>query len=112
MGKALKSCGILRLILRIICYNNNIIRVGVVIMPNIKPVSDLRNYAEVLRDISVGEPVFLTRNGRGRYVLIDIEDYEKTNATIKLLTELLKGEKSGKDSGWKSIEEVEKSLGV
>ena len=81
-------------------------------MPNIKPVSDLRNYAEVLRDISVGEPVFLTRNGRGRYVLIDIEDYEKTNATIKLLTELLKGEKSGKDNGWMSIEEVEKSLGV
>jgi len=81
-------------------------------MPNIKPVSDLRNYAEVLRDISVGEPVFLTKNGRGRYVIIDIEDYEKTNATIKLLTELSKGEKSGKDSGWMSIEEVEKSLGV
>jgi antitoxin Phd len=58
------------------------------VMPNIKPVSDLRNYAEVLRDISVGEPVFLTKNGRGRYVIIDIEDYEKTNATIKLLKEL------------------------
>ena len=81
-------------------------------MPNIKPVSDLRNYAEVLRDISVGEPVFLTKNGRGRYVIIDIEDYEKTNATIKLLTELSKGEKSGKDNGWMSTEEVEKSLGV
>lgn len=81
-------------------------------MPNIKPVSDLRNYAEVLRDISVGEPVFLTRNGRGRYVIIDIEDYEKTNATIRLLTELSKGEKSGKDNGWMSIEELEKSLGI
>ena len=31
-------------------------------MPNIKPVSDLRNYTEVLRDIAVGEPVFLTKN--------------------------------------------------
>jgi prevent-host-death family protein len=82
------------------------------VMPNIKPVSDLRNYAEVLRDISVGEPVFLTKNGRGRYVIIDIEDYEKTNAIIKLLKELSKGEKSGKDNGWMSIEEVEKSLGV
>lgn len=30
-------------------------------MPNIKPVSDLRNYTEVLRGISVGEPVFLTK---------------------------------------------------
>ena len=34
-------------------------------MPNIKPISDLRNYTEVLRDIAVGEPVFLTKNGRG-----------------------------------------------
>ncbi len=29
-------------------------------MPRIKPVSDLRNYNEVLRDVSVGEPVFLS----------------------------------------------------
>ena len=46
-------------------------------MPNIKPVSDLRNYTEVLRDISVGEPVFLTKNGRGKYAIVDIEEYEK-----------------------------------
>ena len=38
------------------------------IMPNIKPVSDLRNYGEVLRDVAVGQPVFLTKNGHGRYV--------------------------------------------
>ena len=54
-------------------------------MPNIKPVSDLRNYNEVLKDVAVGEPVFLTKNGRGRYVLIDIADYEKTQAVIKLM---------------------------
>ena len=47
-------------------------------MPNIKPVSDLRNYTEVLRDIAVGEPVFLTKNGRGRYAIVDIEEYEKS----------------------------------
>ncbi len=39
-------------------------------MPNIKPISDLRNYNAILRDIAVGEPVFLTKNGRGRYVLV------------------------------------------
>lgn len=81
-------------------------------MPNIKPVSDLRNYNEVLRDISVGEPVFLTKNGRGRYVLIDMEDYEKTHATIKLLSELAKGEKSGIEKGWISLDDLEKALGV
>ena len=33
-------------------------------MPNILPVSDLRNYNEVLKNCQVGEPVFLTQNGR------------------------------------------------
>lgn len=75
-------------------------------MPNIKPVSDLRNYNEVLRDVSVGEPVFLTKNGRGRYALVDIADYEKTQATIKLLSELNKGRKSGEERGWLSHEDV------
>ena len=46
-------------------------------MPNIKPVSDLRNYNEILRDIAVGEPVFLTKNGRGKYAIVDMEEYEK-----------------------------------
>lgn len=62
-------------------------------MPNIKPVSDLRNYTEVLRDIAVGEPVFLTKNGRGRYVIVDMEEYENQRAALKLLSALAKAEK-------------------
>ena len=31
---------------------------GGMIMPNIKPVSDLRNYGKVLRDFAIGQPVF------------------------------------------------------
>ena len=46
-------------------------------MPNIKPVSDLRNYNEVLQDVAEGSPVFLTKNGRGRYAIVDMRDYEK-----------------------------------
>ena len=49
-------------------------------MPNILPVSDLRNYNEVLKNCQVGEPVFLTKNGRGRFVVMDIEDYERDKA--------------------------------
>lgn len=75
-------------------------------MPNIKPISDLRNYNEVLRDVAAGEPVFLTKNGRGRYALVDINDYEKAQATIKLLGELNKGRKSGEEKGWLSHEDV------
>ena len=81
-------------------------------MPNIKPVSDLRNYTEVLRDISVGEPVFLTKNGRGRYAIVDMEEYEKTKAIIKLMGELSTGEQAGKEKGWTDFAEVEKMLGV
>ena len=81
-------------------------------MPNIKPVSDLRNYNEVLKTVAVGEPVFLTKNGRGRYAIVDITDYEKTQATLKLLSQLTAGEKDGRERGWISIDELEKSLGV
>lgn len=77
-------------------------------MPNIKPVSDLRNYNEVLKDVALGEPVFLTKNGRGRYALIDIEDYEKAQASIKLMNELDKGRKSGEEGGWILHEDVRK----
>lgn len=81
-------------------------------MPNIKPVSDLRNYSEVLRDISVGEPVFLTKNGRGRYAIVDIEEFEKTQATLKLLSELAKGDASAKEKGYIDISDVEALLGA
>ena len=81
-------------------------------MPNIKPVSDLRNYNEVLRDIAVGEPVFLTKNGRGRYAIVDIAEYERTQAVIKLMGELTKGENTAKANGWTDISAVEKMLGV
>ena len=61
-------------------------------MPNILPVSDLRNYNEVLKNCQVGEPVFLTKNGRGRFVVMDIEDYERDKAEKKLLEKLQEAE--------------------
>lgn len=79
-------------------------------MPNIKPVSDLRNYTEVLRDIAVGEPVFLTKNGRGRYVIVDMEDYENQRAALKLLSELADAEKTAEEKGWLSEEEADAAI--
>ena len=81
-------------------------------MPNIKPISDLRNYRVVLRDVSEGAPVFLTKNGRGRYAIVDIQDYEKTQATLRLMNELAKGRRSGETEGWLTLEEVEAHLGI
>ncbi|HPJ21608.1 MAG TPA: type II toxin-antitoxin system prevent-host-death family antitoxin [Clostridia bacterium] len=82
-------------------------------MPNIKPVSDLRNYNEVLKDISFGDPVFLTKNGRGKFAILDIEEYEKTKATVKLLSKLLDAEKAVSDEGeWLTSEQARDILGV
>lgn len=75
-------------------------------MPNIKPISDLRNYSEVLHEVAVGEPVFLTKNGRGRYAILDIQDYECTQATLRLMNELARGRRSGETEGWLTTEEV------
>jgi prevent-host-death family protein len=71
-------------------------------MPNIKPISDLRNYGEVLRHVSIGSPVFLTKNGHGRYAVLDIDEYkeyEKMLAWRKLKTELDEGRHLGEESG-------------
>ena len=80
-------------------------------MPNIKPISDLRNYSAVLQDVTVGSPVYLTRNGRGCYAIIDIAEYEefqKEKAALRLMCELQKGRKSGEENGWMSDIEVRK----
>ncbi len=47
-------------------------------MPNIRPVSDLRNnFADISRTVhETGEPVFLTKNGYGDMVVMSIEAYE------------------------------------
>ena len=81
-------------------------------MPNILPVSDLRNYNEVLKNCQVGEPVFLTKNGRGRFVVMDIEDYERDKAEKKLLEKLQEAEAAVKDgNGWLSLDELKTMVG-
>lgn len=81
-------------------------------MPNILPVSDLRNYNEVLKKCQAGEPVFLTKNGRGRFVVLDIEDYERERAEKKLLMKLQEAEDAVKDGeGWLSLDELKATMG-
>ncbi len=80
-------------------------------MPNILPVSDLRNYNEVLKNCQVGEPVFLTKNGRGKFVVMDIEDYEKDRAEKKLLAKLQEAEEAAKEGeSWLSLDELKVAM--
>ena len=65
-------------------------------MPNIKHVSDLRYYSDVLHDVTA----------------LDMQDFEKMQATLRVMNELAKGRKSGEEKGWLTLENVEKQLGI
>ena len=79
-----------------------------VAMPIIKPISDLRNYPDVLRNVEVGSPVYLTKNGTGRYVLMDIGDFGRMEGAMRLSYELQRGKRSGETQGWISATEMER----
>lgn len=78
-------------------------------MANIKPISDLRNYNSVLSDCTAGSPVYLTKNGRGKYVLVDMLEYEKQQSEIALFNELAKAENN---DVWYTIEQAKQRLGI
>ena len=82
------------------------------IMPNIKPISDLRNYTEVLNEATEGSPVFLTRNGRGEYVILNMAEYDRMKAMLMLMSKLEEGERSAGEGGVLSADEVEAELGL
>lgn len=84
-------------------------------MPNIKPISDLRNYTDVLKQVDVSKRVYLTRNGHGEYGILtmeEIDELDRYRAAYQLITKLKKSEKRANLEGWISSEEVEKELEV
>ena len=84
-------------------------------MPNIKPISDLRNYTSVVNEGSYGNRVYLTRNGHGSCAIIDmqeLDELDKQKALNQLLLKLQKAENSVITEGTISADELEKELGV
>ncbi|MDY6323772.1 MAG: type II toxin-antitoxin system prevent-host-death family antitoxin [Catonella sp.] len=84
-------------------------------MPNIRPVSDLRNYSNVVKDVKYGNPVYLTKNGHGVIAMVSMEeldDLEKELALYKFKLEMKKGEDSIKEHGTYTSEEIMKELGI
>lgn len=55
-------------------------------MPNIRPISDLRNNAnDILEFCHIQrEPVFITKNGVGDLVVMSVEVYEQQQALLNL----------------------------
>ena len=81
-------------------------------MPNILPVSDLRNYKTVLGQVTYGNPVYLTKNGRGDVAIVNIQELDELRALKGLFSELEKGEISARKDGWISVKDAEKRLGL
>lgn len=84
-------------------------------MPNIKPISDLKNYTEVMNEVSYGNRVYLTRNGHGTCAIIDmqeLDELDKQKALNQLLLKLQEAENSAIVEGTISADELEKELGV
>ena len=63
-------------------------------MPNIRPISDLRNNANEISEFChrEHEPVFITKNGVGDMVVMSIEAYERQQALIELYGKLAEAE--------------------
>ena len=84
-------------------------------MPNIKPISDLRNYTEVLKEVDKNNRVYLTCNGHEKYVILTMEkidELDKYRSAYMLLTKLKEAEEEAEREGYISAEDVEKELGV
>lgn len=84
-------------------------------MPNIKPVSALREYTEVLKEVAYGERVYLTRNGHGEFAIIDMKELDELDKMIalnQLLVRLRHSEERAEREGWISADEAERILEV
>lgn len=84
-------------------------------MPNIKPISDLRNYTDVLKEVDVSSRVYLTRNGHGEYGILkmtEIDELDRYRAAYELLLKLQSAEDRAELEGWVTSTEIEKELEV
>ena len=83
----------------------------------IVPMRDLKNTVEIERKCaSSGEPVFVTKNGYGRLVVMDIDYYERTMRKIDEAGLVNKGineyEQSKIVDGRSSIQKLRKQHGI
>ncbi|MGN0467665.1 MAG: type II toxin-antitoxin system Phd/YefM family antitoxin [Acutalibacteraceae bacterium] len=80
---------------------------------NIRPSASIRQNYNEIADIcrKTQEPVFLTKNGEGDLVVMDIEAYNKREKMLRLREELLsvEEERLNGDSGF-SIDEVSEMM--
>ncbi len=84
-------------------------------MPNIMPISELRNYSNVVKNVKYGSRVYLTKNGYDQITMIntkELDELEKQLALYKFRLEMEKGERSIVEEGSISSDDLWKELGI
>lgn len=62
-------------------------------MPQIRPITDLRNTNEISELChKQGEPIFITKNGYGDLVVMSIETYERQLGLVEVYKKLAEAE--------------------
>lgn len=76
-------------------------------MPSIRPSSDLRNSYNQISEYcrTHSEPVYITKNGKGDLVVLDIESYEKLVGRFELSTLLDQGLEDVKQKNYINTDE-------
>ena len=68
-------------------------------MPQIRPITDLRNTTEISELCHAKkEPIFITKNGYGDLVIMSIETYDEFIALTQVDEEIIKAEKEFKEN--------------
>ncbi|MBO4415417.1 MAG: type II toxin-antitoxin system Phd/YefM family antitoxin [Lachnospiraceae bacterium] len=84
-------------------------------MPSILPISDLRNYTEVLKEVDNSKRVYLTRNGHGVYAIItmaEADEYDRLKAAQALAQDLKRAEERAQKEGWTDADAFDREMGV
>ena len=77
-------------------------------MPTIKYSADLRNDYNGISTLchTYGEPVFITKNGKGDLAVMSIEAYEEITARFELYTSLERGLKDIQEGNTRPLSEA------
>ena len=84
-------------------------------MPSILPISDLRNYTEVLKEVDNSRRVYLTRNGHGVYAIMtmaEADEYDRLKAAKALAQDLKRAEYRADKEGWIDADEFDREMGI
>ena len=84
-------------------------------MPSILPISDLRNYTEVLKKVDAANRVYLTRNGHGAYAIMTMEEadeLDRLRSAYGLLADLRRAEERADREGWIDDAEMQEIMGL